>query len=466
MEFKDLFITPLFLAIFYAIAFAIRRKASNVFTKKYFIPALTLKFFGAISLGIIYQFYYGGGDTFNYFDQAKPIHQAFFDSPIIGLKMLAYNGTGIPDSSTLRYGSQIEWFQAPEEYFIVRLCALFGLFCGHTYSTIALMFAFVSFSGMWALYGTFTRLYPALYKEFAVSVFYIPSVFFWGSGVTKDAICLGALGWLFYAFYNLLVARRTVLKAAIAMITAGIIIKSIKIYIIISFIPPVMLWVTTQYSSRIKSSLLRAIALPLMIVLGVGIGLVLSQSVAAGNKNYDFSKIEGRAKVASQYHNSISHSSEEKGRGTGNSGYSMDDFTGPQDIPRLAPKAIVIGLFRPFLWEARNPVMFLSALEIFWITFLTIRIFFRVGFMATLREISSTPLVLFGFVFSLIFAVATALTSGNFGNLVRYRIPMWPFYVTALFVLESTTRSKIKGKQDVAKTRKPLDAAQLRPAYS
>ena len=467
MEIKDLFITPLFLAIFYLIAYAIRNKASNIYTKKYFIPALTLKFIGALALGIIYQFYYGGGDTFNYFNQAKPIHQALLNSPAIGLKMLAYSGAGLVDSSVIPYSSRIPWFESPEEYFIVRLCAVLGLFCGHTYSTIALMFAFLSFSGMWALYGTFTRLYPSLYQEFAVSVFYIPSVFFWGSGVSKDAICLGALGWLFYAFYNLLVARRTILKAALTMIIAGVIIKSIKIYIIISFIPPVMLWVATQYSAQIKSSLLRILILPLMVVLGVGAGLVLSQSVASGNKNYDFSKIEGRAKVASQYHNSISHSTEDKGRGSGNSGYSMDNFTGPQDIPRLAPKAVVIGLFRPFIWEARNPIMFLSALEIFWITLLTLRIFFRVGFFATIKEISSTPLALFGIIFSLIFAVATALTSGNFGNLVRYRIPMWPFYVTALFLLENTTRSKAKGKRPI-KQLKRADAVttQIAPAYT
>ena len=181
-------------------------------------------------------------------------------------------------------------------------------------------------------------------------------------------------------------------------------------------------------------------------------GLPVSQSVASGNKNYDFDKIEDRATVASTYHNSISHTDANKGRGMGNSGYAMDDFTGPADIPKLAPKAIIIGLFRPFMWEVNNPVMLLSGLEILWITYLTIQVFRKTGFFRTFGRIGSTPLVLFCMVFSVLFAIGTAITSGNFGNLVRYRIPMWPFYVTALFILQDNIPvKKKKGRRLIAR---------------
>ncbi|RFP65345.1 hypothetical protein D0N36_09815 [Hymenobacter lapidiphilus] len=435
MDFKDLFLTPLYLALFYGLAFAVRKRFTNPLTKKYFIPALSVKFLGAISLGLIYQFYYGGGDTFNYFNESKVIHQAFFESPSDGIKLL-FTADGIAEGSIAKYAVQMHWFHSETEYFIVKVCGFLGLFCFHTYSVIALMFAMISFSGMWALYNTFLRLYPRLYKQLAIAVFFIPSVFFWGSGISKDALCIGALGWMFFAFYNLLVARTKLPQAIITILIAGFVLKSVKIYILISFIPPVMLWVTTQYSARIKSGALRALAMPIMIVLGAVIGLALSQSVASGNKNYDFDKIEDRATVASTYHNSISHSDENKGRGMGNSGYSMPDFTGPADIPKLAPQAVIIGLFRPFMWEVSNPVMLLSGIEILWITYLTFQVFRRTGFFKTFGRIGSTPLVLFCVVFSVLFAIGTAITSGNFGNLVRYRIPLWPFYLTALFVLQ------------------------------
>ncbi|KAA9332283.1 hypothetical protein F0P96_12445 [Hymenobacter busanensis] len=456
MELKDLLLTPLYLAIFYGLAFAMRKRFTNPLTKRYFIPALSVKFLGALSLGLIYQFYYGGGDTFNYFNESKEINKAFFDSPSVAFKLLLASD-GEFDGSMAKYAGQMHWFNSETEYFIVKVSGFLGLFCFHTYSVIALMFALLSFSGVWALYNTFLRLYPRLYKELAIAVFFVPSVFFWGSGLAKDSLCLGALGWIFYAFYNLFVARTNIARGVLALLIAGFVLKSVKIYILISFIPPVMLWITTQYSAGIKSGLVRGLLMPFMIAIGGGIGFVVSQSVASGNQNYDFDKIEDRATVASTYHNSISHTEVAKGRGMGNSGYAMEDFTGPQDIPKLAPKAVVIGLFRPFLWEVSNPVMLLSGLEILWITYLTFQVFRKTGVLRTFSKIGSTPLVLFCVIFSVLFAIGTAITSGNFGNLVRYRIPMWPFYVTALFVLQDdyTRKQAVKKKRRAVPVRRP-----------
>ncbi|WP_345220768.1 hypothetical protein [Hymenobacter koreensis] len=447
MDFKDLFLGPLYLALFYGLAYAVRPRFTNPLTKRYFIPALSVKFLGAFSLGLIYQFYYQGGDTLNYFNESKAIYDAFWDSPSIGIRLLLSNdGSYDPDMG--KYVALIHWYDAQTEYFVVKVCGFLSLFCFHSYSVVALMFAILSFSGVWALYNTFLRLYPHLYKQLAISVFFIPSVFFWGSGISKDALCIGALGWLFYGFYNLLVSRTRPVAAIMALLIGGIVLQSVKIYILISFLGPVMVWVATQQSAKIKSSVVRALVLPVLLLIGAVIGFFASQKIAEGNQNYDFDKIEDRAKVASTYHNEISQDESGKARGMGNSGYHMDDFTGPADIPKLAPKAIVIGLFRPFVWEVRNPVMLLSAFEVLWITFLTARVFYRTGLFKTFSRIGSTPLILFSIIFSVLFAIGTAITSGNFGNLVRYRIPMWPFYVTALFVLQDDfVRRKAKPKK-------------------
>ena len=62
MELKDLVVTPIVLLLLYFLAYKIKPKVCTVHTKKYFITALSLKFVGALALGVIYQFYYGGGD--------------------------------------------------------------------------------------------------------------------------------------------------------------------------------------------------------------------------------------------------------------------------------------------------------------------------------------------------------------------------------------------------------------------
>jgi hypothetical protein len=201
MELSDLFLGPLYLGLLYLLAYIVRPAVTNRFTKPYFIPGLTLKFIGAVGLGLVYQFYYSTGDTFSYLYHVKIITSAFNQSFSVGLKLLMDNG-GSEDPAIISYTSQMFWHQAHSpELFLSRIAAALGLLCFSNYTAIALMFAAISFSGMWALYMTMSKIRPHVYKELAWTMFYIPSIFFWGSGLLKDSLCLGALGWLFYAFY-------------------------------------------------------------------------------------------------------------------------------------------------------------------------------------------------------------------------------------------------------------------------
>jgi hypothetical protein len=46
------------------------------------------------------------------------------------------------------------------------------------------------------------------------------------------------------------------------------------------------------------------------------------------------------------------------------------------------------------------------------------------------------------FVFSLIFAASVGITSANFGTLVRYKIPLIPFYLSGLYILQSIANER------------------------
>ena len=60
----------------------------------YFFPALTVKIVGALAVGFIYQFYYNGGDTFNYHTHgSRHVWEAFMDSPVKGMRLLKSDGT-------------------------------------------------------------------------------------------------------------------------------------------------------------------------------------------------------------------------------------------------------------------------------------------------------------------------------------------------------------------------------------
>jgi hypothetical protein len=431
MELSDLFLGPIYLGIFYFIAYMVRPAVTNKFTNQFFIPGLTLKFIGAISLGVIYKFYYGGGDTFNYLYHVKVILRAFDQSFSIGLKLLADNG-GSKDPAIFPYTSVMFWHQEHSaEYLLSRFAAFLGLFCFGNYTVIALMFAAISFSGVWALYMTMAKIRPHVYKELGWTMFYIPSMFFWGSGLLKDSLCLGALGWLFYSFYLGAIQKRSIAKSIFIGFAAAYSLYFIKVYILLCFLPAALLWVFNENNARIKNQTLKILIKPVFFALGGAIAFYAATNLTKGDEKYDIDKIGERSKITADYLYETSLKQE-------GSGYYLGEQDGTiGGMVKLAPQAIATSLFRPFLWEAHNPVMLLSAIEAVFFLVFTLRIFWRTGVGKTFGLISNTPILLMSFLFSLIFAASVGITSSNFGTLVRYKIPLIPFYLSGLYILQS-----------------------------
>jgi hypothetical protein len=430
MQIADLFLTPFYLLLIYGLAYAVQPSVTNRYTKPYFIPALTLKLVGGLAFGIIFNTLYGG-DTNQYYKLTGIVHEAFGDSFTTGLRLLFIKNREA-DPSLFHYTDRMFWLgRDSTEYLPIQVGAVLGLFCFNNYSVITVGFATLSFTGMWAMYVTFVKLRPQIYKELAVAVFFIPSVFFWGSGLMKDPLCLGALGWIFYAFYRGFIERKNIPRCILIGYIAGSILVSTKIYILLAFLPPALLWVFNEYSARMSSPVLRAVAKPVLLTVGAVIGLVALNSLSKLDSRFDVDKIGAQSKLTADYLLGVSQA--EHG-----SGYSLGEQDGTiGGMLKLAPQAIVVSLFRPFIWEAHNPTMLLSAIEASYFLFLTLRIFYRVGIAKTLKAISSSPAITLCFVFSIIFAIAVGVSSGNFGTLVRYKIPLMPFYLGGLYILQS-----------------------------
>jgi len=433
MELSDYLLTPVYLILCYGIAYAIRPRVTNKYTSRYFIPALTVKVIGALALGVLYHTIYRG-DTNNYFHHGEIIYHAFGDSFSAGLELLTTNGVSTP--AIQPYASQMVWFgKGSNEYFVVRMAGLGAVLGFNTYSVTALLFAIASFTGMWAMYMTFAKIRPQLYKELAIAVFFLPSVFFWGSGLLKDSLCLGALGWLFYAFYRGAIEKKDIIRCLIIGIAATSVISSMKIYILLAFVPPAALWVFNENIARIRSAVIRLIAKPILLTFGAVVAIYAMSNIAAADARFNLDKIGEQSKMTANYLQSVS-------RTENGSGYNIGEQDGTlAGMARLAPQAIIVSLFRPFLWEARNPTMALSALEATYFLLFTLRIFWRVGFFKALQAIASQPVITLCFVFSLIFAISVGISSGNFGTLVRYKIPLMPFYLSGLYILQSVTQS-------------------------
>lgn len=426
MELKDFIVTPVYLLIIYFLAYLIRDKVSDKFTKRYFIPGLSLKIFGALSLGFIYQFYYDGGDTFNYFNDSKYIWEAFKDSPLKAFQLIFSDGTHHP--STFQYSSQMYFFRDSSSYFVIRMTGLFDLFTFHTYSATAVLFACLSFSGLWAMYLCFRDFFPRLHLEFAIAIFFVPSVFFWGSGILKDTLTLGALGWATYSIIRIFFYKKgPILLNILLLIIACYALYTIKIYILLCFLPAAILWLFFSWRKNIRPVILRFMLTPVLICLAVLLCYYAIVEVGEDNKQYSLEALSETAEITATY---LYYLSEKQG----GSGYTLGDFDySTSGMVRKFPLAVNVTLFRPYLWEVENIVMLLSALESLLFLILTLYVLFKSKFLFKIKKVH--PVIIFCWVFSISFAFAVGFSTYNFGTLVRYKIPLIPFYLMGLFII-------------------------------
>ncbi|MFU8806987.1 MAG: hypothetical protein ACNA8W_24480 [Bradymonadaceae bacterium] len=110
-----------------------------------------------------------------------------------------------------------------------------------------------------------------------------------------------------------------------------------------------------------------------------------------------------------------------------------------------APVAMVTALFRPFIFEARNPFSLLSALEATAAMLLLVMAFKRRGVAASWRRVLGSPSLAYCLIFVLLVSLGVGLTTTNMGTLSRYRIPMIPMYfVLVLMLLPRKPRRFVK----------------------
>ncbi len=429
MELRDFIVTPLILFLVYTLAYWFRSKLTDTNTKMYFIPALTVKIVGALAVGFVYQFYYDGGDTFNYHTLgSRVIWDAFIEAPLTGLKLIFANHSF--DHASYLYSSRILYYGDISSYFVVRVTALFDLFTFSSYSSTAVLFAVTSFSGSWALFSVFYGRFNNLHKYLAIAIFFIPSVFFWGSGIFKDTLTYSSLCWVVYVFDRLFQGRGNLILNIFILALTMTTIFIVKKYILLCLLPAILIWFNAEKITSIRSTVLRLLIVPSSIVLSCVLAFLAINMVGASDDKYAIQNLAMTAKITA-YDIRYGWGARD---GIG-SGYELGELDGTfASMIRLMPEAINVSLFRPYLWEVRNPLMLLSALESLAILLATLLVLYKYRIIGVFRRVFD-PILMFCFTYSIVFAFAVGISTFNFGTLMRYKFPLLPFYVVCLVIL-------------------------------
>ena len=180
----------------------------------------------------------------------------------------------------------------------------------------------------------------------------------------------------------------------------------------------------------------RILIRPIMILIGCVSGFFAADYISKEDDKYSMTKLTKTAETTSYWLSQVSRM--EKG-----SGYNLGqiEFT-PLGMLKKFPAAVNVTLFRPYLWESKNVVMLLSSLESLFFLYITLNMLFKAGIKKTFSIIASHPIIASSLVFSLTFAFAVGISTSNFGTLVRYKIPMMPFYLISILVIRSHSGKK------------------------
>ncbi len=300
----------------------------------------------------------------------------------------------------------------------------------------AVVLASLSYIGIWKLYEVFVAHFPQLYKQFAITFFFIPSVFFWGSGVLKDTYTLSAIGFYIYGLYHFQILKKRKAKYFLMIAMAGIIFIYIKPYFLFALFPGSLLWINFYRIQRIRNSLIKAIFIPMVIVLLFALVSFIFGALGSYLGEYSMENI---------LHKAVKTQQDLVREAYGSNSYNIGAFDANiWSVIGKLPAALNLALFRPYIWDARNPVMALSGVENLFMLGFSVYILLRVRLSVLFKSLQSHPLVVFSFLFAIFFAFSVGLTTANYGALSRLKIPCIPFYTASLFMVYELNKASFR----------------------
>ncbi len=422
--------------IIFNIIFSIRRKKyNNPLLKKYHKQAFWIKIISTFGF-CIFVVYLSPGDTNGlYYPEGLNIAKLILKNPD-NIKLILGSGADF-DESLLNDIGNSGYFREESNFMVSRLVAIFSFFTFGKFMAINLVFSMISFTGTWRLFRFFYEQYPHMHKQFAIAILYLPTFVFWSSGILKDPICTGALGWITYSLYSIFYTKNNLIKNVILVLFFGYFLVTLKIYILVAYLPLYTLFLLLKNVNLIKNPLVKV-----LLVIGFFIGSIFGFVKVASSIQGALSGYASKGITASikNYQTNYENQSEFV-QSNFSLGVEFDGST--SSLAKIAPAAIVATLFRPFIWESKKPSTLLSSFESLAIMLFTLYVLRKVGLIKFLRTIIKSPIVMYCFFYSLIFALFVGATTLNFGTLVRYKIPGIPFYLISMFlILEFNKKAK------------------------
>lgn len=453
--FVEIFILLAFLLVILVFSnFYISKKIGNKILYKLFFYNWLFRSIGGLGLMVFYKHYYGWGDMWSYITDSITLSNFVIYSPFLFIKFAfvsIYNHSffkALYDHQIYEFfyyfGHSLNYYIDYNSEMVSLLSVPFSVLGFNSYYGTTLLIATASAWVGWLGYLVFVRYFPRYWREGAIGLLFMPSVWAWLAAPLKETYAMIGLNLVVYGIYQILENKRL---GWVFLVLFGIWLSYVvKPYVPLAFLPFLFVWVYLRFNKYSRHLLYRYFFSPILFFLFISLSYFAVRYLSDSTGKY---KIENILNQAYLVYDDLTRNESYYAQ-TGGSTYNLGEFEPTiEGVIKKFPVATATALFRPFLWEAKKPVILLAAIETTMVLLLLIWNLFSSGSLRVLKKALSHPFLVFCFGYGLFFLFMVGLTSGNFGNLVRYRLPGYTFFLSALLVTfamakDEATRNRMR----------------------
>lgn len=389
-------------------------------SKKILVTAFVVKLLSAAFYFYIYTYHYtdkSKADMYRYYNDAEIMFSALKDNPKNYIKMIVGVNTSSDDILYQNYYSKMEsWFRSLDDIVgndnrtIIRLCAFFMLFTFGSIYALKLIFVLLSFIGAVWIFKTLQTDDKFKSILLFIGIFFLPSLLFWSSSISKEAFLVFTLGGFLFYFKRNILSKSLNIKDLTLLILFLLLLFTIKKYVFFALLPALIGLILLK-KFRLRKFLTYA------TVYAIYVALLWNAQYILPNFNFVETFVQ-------KQHDFINVAIYE------NAGSFFD-------LQKLKPDflsfltAIPAGyfsiFFRPFVFQTDNLLELVAGIE----NFIFFAFFIFTLFYADRKFKPSSEFwakIFFVFFFFAVIGISTPVS----GAVVRYKIIVYPFLISAM----------------------------------
>jgi hypothetical protein len=400
-----------FLFISYLVLFAWLTTQTRFFNKTGLTkPQLVIIFLLKVIVGIFYGWmgnFYGGFaqmiDTWNYHHNSLIEYQILQQNPHEYFTNLFYDPY-TKDGLDSFLGSRDSYWNDLKANVFIKLLSIFDIFSFGQYYVNVIFYEYLSLFGPMAVYRVLIDVFPRKKNIVLLTIFFVPSFFYWASGIHKEGLIFTGIALIVYHIYFANKEKRFAVKRWLGILLGLFILLLLRNFLLVIILPAIGAWILANKWPRYSFYFFTAIYL---------LGSIVFFTSRYVDARFDFPKA-----VVDKQQAFIQN--------IGNSSIPIEELE-PTVISFLknTPQAFSLSVLRPYPSDVRHLLSLAATVE----TELLLLLILLFLFFKKPNTTTEKNILYFCAFFSISLLLAIGFSVNNLGAIVRYRSVIIPLVI-------------------------------------